>query len=86
MISSACFRFLTSFGLLIFHISISDNEAKSTEKTLFSNRSNQNDNISEDTIDTSTDNKSRKMPRKGSKRVSILNRLHYIEIMDKLIQ
>ena len=58
-----------SVGQLIFNISISDIETKSTEKRLYSAKVGQDDHISQSTYQTSK-NTPRKMPRKGSKRVS----------------
>ena len=66
------FVVLISLTILIFNKSISDSETKSTEKRKFSNRINHDDNISKDTIGTSTTNRSRKMPRKHNQRVSVL--------------
>ena len=56
-----------SVGQLIFNISISDIETKSTEKRLYSAKVGQDDNISHETRKKHTP---RKMPRKGSKNVS----------------
>ena len=59
-----------SVGQLIFNISISDIETKSTEKRLYSAKVGQDDNISHSTYETPKKYTPRKMPRKGSKNVS----------------
>ena len=77
--------FLKSWNWLIFNISISDIETKPNETRLYGNQVRQDDDISQSTFDTPSTNRSRKMPRKGNKRVNIINYIKYFEIkIDKL--
>ena len=75
--------FLTSCNWLIFNTSISDIETKPNETRLYGNQVRQDDDISQSTFDTPSTNRSRKMPRKGNKRVNIIN---YIKYWDSLIR